>query len=297
MVFVSNTAFPQNRAVPGRTITAHEKLRRVRPDSVGHTARFACTRHVPGTGQDRNKGKQVQAALKRTHKTGKGTGPRWHPSGCAQAFNEPWTCVPPRPDGYRVRHPGKKPDDHVLPPFLSHWDGSRANYHMSSKKKWTFKSSTWKRLRSESQTRRRQTGRRSRAPEGEAGTQRPSPPRGALTPETSPVPESPSRPQLLTESTSSFLLDSPMLFKATSTSFCPGRQFTQLFNECETALATCMEGEKLHKKVGFCIDICAHVLGRRGDSMQSWTKTGNYLLASSPHCLLPDHLLWASHCG
>lgn len=43
----------------------------------------------------------------------------------------------------------------------------------------------------------------------------------------------------LTESTRSFLLDSPMLFKATSTSFCPGRQFTQLFKEWDTALATC----------------------------------------------------------
>jgi hypothetical protein len=37
--------------------------------------------------------------------------------------------------------------------------------------------------------------------------------------------------KVLTESTSSFLLASPMLFKATSTSFCPGRQFTQLFSE------------------------------------------------------------------
>lgn len=43
----------------------------------------------------------------------------------------------------------------------------------------------------------------------------------------------------LTESTSSFLLDSPILFKATSTSFCPGRQFTQLFKEWDTAFATC----------------------------------------------------------
>lgn len=47
-----------------------------------------------------------------------------------------------------------------------------------------------------------------------------------------PVPQAPlPKPTALTESTSSFLLDSPMLFKATSTSFCPGKQFTQLFRE------------------------------------------------------------------
>lgn len=42
-----------------------------------------------------------------------------------------------------------------------------------------------------------------------------------------------------TMSTSSFLEASPMLLRAMSTSFWPGRQFTQLFRECETALATC----------------------------------------------------------
>lgn len=42
----------------------------------------------------------------------------------------------------------------------------------------------------------------------------------------------------LTMSTSSFLLASPMLLRAMSTSFWPGRQFTQLFRECDTALAT-----------------------------------------------------------
>lgn len=41
-----------------------------------------------------------------------------------------------------------------------------------------------------------------------------------------------------TISTSSFLLASPMLLRAMSTSFWPGRQFTQLFSECDTALAT-----------------------------------------------------------
>lgn len=42
----------------------------------------------------------------------------------------------------------------------------------------------------------------------------------------------------LTMSTSSFLLASPMLLRAMSTSFWPGKQFTQLFKECDTALAT-----------------------------------------------------------
>ena len=42
----------------------------------------------------------------------------------------------------------------------------------------------------------------------------------------------------LTVSTSSFLLASPMLRRAMSTSFWPGRQFTQLFREWDTALAT-----------------------------------------------------------
>lgn len=42
----------------------------------------------------------------------------------------------------------------------------------------------------------------------------------------------------LTASIRSFLLASPMLFSAMSTSFWPGRQLTQLFREWETALAT-----------------------------------------------------------
>lgn len=42
----------------------------------------------------------------------------------------------------------------------------------------------------------------------------------------------------LTFSTSNFLLASPMLLRAMSTSFCPGKQFTQLFREWETAFAT-----------------------------------------------------------
>ncbi len=41
-----------------------------------------------------------------------------------------------------------------------------------------------------------------------------------------------------TFSTSNFLLASPMLLRAMSTSFCPGKQFTQLFREWETAFAT-----------------------------------------------------------
>lgn len=59
---------------------------------------------------------------------------------------------------------------------------------------------------------------------------------GALNPHPHPAP--------LTESTNSFLLDSPMLFRATSTSFCPGRQLTQLLRECETALATCAHSRR-----------------------------------------------------
>lgn len=42
----------------------------------------------------------------------------------------------------------------------------------------------------------------------------------------------------LTVSISSFLLASPMLLRAMSTSFWPGRQLTQLFREWDTALAT-----------------------------------------------------------
>lgn len=46
---------------------------------------------------------------------------------------------------------------------------------------------------------------------------------------------------LLTELASSFLLASPTVLIALSTSLCPGRQFTLLFRAWDTALATCTQ--------------------------------------------------------
>lgn len=64
-----------------------------------------------------------------------------------------------------------------------------------------------------------------------------------------PVPAaSPPRPPQpraeLTESDSSLLLASPTMRMAASTSRCPGRQFTQRFSACDTALATCRGRER-----------------------------------------------------
>lgn len=74
-----------------------------------------------------------------------------------------------------------------------------------------------------------------------------------------------------------------MLFKATSTSFCPGRQFTQLFKEWETALATWIRGGR---EAPLSTNISAHWLGTGGDDTQSWNTHGNDPPASACHCPL-----------
>lgn len=57
------------------------------------------------------------------------------------------------------------------------------------------------------------------------------------------LPLSPPTPAQLTESASSLLLASPTMRMAASTSRCPGRQLTQRFRACDTALATCGEAK------------------------------------------------------
>lgn len=74
-----------------------------------------------------------------------------------------------------------------------------------------------------------------------------------------------------------------MLFKATSTSFCPGRQFTQLFKEWETALATWIRGGR---EAPLSTNISAHLLGTGSDDTQSWNTHGNDPPASACHCPL-----------
>lgn len=59
-------------------------------------------------------------------------------------------------------------------------------------------------------------------------------------------PPSPPAPAQLTESESSLLLASPTMRMAASTSLCPGRQLTQRFRACDTALATCREVKRGH---------------------------------------------------
>lgn len=59
------------------------------------------------------------------------------------------------------------------------------------------------------------------------------------------TPPRPPQPRAeLTESDSSLLLASPTMRMAASTSRCPGRQFTQRFSACDTALATCRGRER-----------------------------------------------------
>lgn len=58
------------------------------------------------------------------------------------------------------------------------------------------------------------------------------------------LPSSPPAPAQLTESESSLLLASPTMRMAASTSRCPGRQLTQRFRACDTALATFREAKR-----------------------------------------------------
>lgn len=60
------------------------------------------------------------------------------------------------------------------------------------------------------------------------------------------LPPSPPAPAQLTESESSLLLASPTMRIAASTSRCPGRQLTQRFRACDTALATFRKAKRGH---------------------------------------------------
>lgn len=117
----------------------YETFRRVKLDSMSYTTYIV---YMPGECQAPHwKGTKIKS-----HK------PPWRgltkqrgeqvPGEFPQTTLSQWvldTRVPPPPDGRCLRCPDKKPDDHVLPAFLPHWDDPRANSNRGSKKKQTLK--------------------------------------------------------------------------------------------------------------------------------------------------------------